>query len=164
MQLKTAILKNDSTASLVILAIVFGLFAIGMETVFNMPVKFPGHRAFPGALALLVFAEAFAPLALLLFAGVISAFLVAAGGAPMVIVAVWLVAAFLIYAISNTRLAKTIFFFVIGGLIFGGLRYLAFFKGFHHTPELIRLAGHLSFGGLAGLISFGACRGFSSRE
>ena len=155
---KQAVLRETSNLRIVALALFFGLFAIAAETVLDVPMRLPGHRAFPGALALLMFTEAFTPLMLLGLAALVSSFLVMAGGADPLTVVLWVSAVVAILGLYRTRLAKTVFFFAIGGLVYGGLRYLILSHGFHHTPELVRLSGHLGFGALAGLISYGTCR------
>jgi hypothetical protein len=156
-----AVWTEKTTVPLVLTAVSLGLLTIGLETVLHIPMKLPGHRAFVGALALLVCAEAFAPLILVAFAGAVSTFLVVAGGAPPISIAVWMAAALVIWKLGGTRLQNSVAIFLLGGLVFGFFRYLALMKGFHHTPELIRLGGHLGFGGAGGLISFGIARTFS---
>jgi hypothetical protein len=155
-----------STGTLVALAILLGAFAIGQELVFDIPLKLPGHRALPGALALLVFAEAFAPLMIVLFAAIVSTSLLALGlgdGGPL-IAAVWIGAALALFAMMHTRLRDTPWRFLLGGLAFGLLRYLSVLPGFHHTPELARIAGHLGFGLLGGLVAFALSRGLARKQ
>ncbi len=156
-----SILSEKSTMPLVIAAIAMGLLTIGMETVLSVPMRLPGHRAFVGALALLVCAQAFAPLVLVGFAAAVSSFLVLAGNANPLSIVVWVVAALVIWKMTTTKLNRSIALFLLCGLLFGMLRYLAMFKGFHHTPELVRLGGHLGFGGAGGLLSYGITRAFS---
>ncbi len=162
--LTRAITTERSTVSLMTLAIIFGLFTLAMESAFHIPVKLPGHRAFVGALALLTFAEAFAPVMLIGFAGMISAILVLGMNAHPLTAVVWVSAAIVIWLLGKTRRTRvrshayTAAYFLLCGLLFGLFRYLAMMKGFHHTPEVIRMAGHLGFGSFAGLISFGATR------
>lgn len=149
------VLGERSTTSLVVLAIVFGLLTTGLETVFHISVKLPGHRAFPGALALLIFAEAFAPLMLIGFAGLVSAILVTTGHADTLAIGVWVVTAVTIYGVSRTRLAHSLFYFVLCGLVFGLLRYLSNSWGFHHTPDAVRIGGHMGFGAIGGFMAYG---------
>ena len=155
------VFNETRSTRLVVAAILIALTVLAMETVLAVPLKLPGHRALPGAIALLVFAEAFAPLLVLGLAATISAVLVLGQAASPLIFAVWVVAALVVVALQRTRLAHTVFFFLAGGLVFGLLRYLAMAKGLHHTPDLIRLAGHLAFGGLGGAVSFGLVRGLA---
>ena len=152
------VLGERSTTSLVVLAILFGVFTIGLETVFHVSVKLPGHRAFPGALAMLVFAEAFAPLMLIAFAGLVSTILVASGHAQLLAIGVWMITALAIFGVNRTKLAHSLFYFVLCGTVFGLLRYLSSSWGFHHTPEMIRVGGHMGFGALGGFLAFGVAR------
>jgi hypothetical protein len=158
-----ALVANDSPASLrlVIVALLIGALALALETVLNVPLKLPGHRALPGALALLLFAQAFAPLVLLGLAALVSTVLVVAGGQPVLVLAVWGLSAAGIAILGRTPIAQKAVYFLVGGLLFGLLRYWLLSSGMHHTPELIRLAGQLGFGGLGGAISLGLSRGLS---
>lgn len=158
-----ALVVNDSPASLrlVIVALLIGGLALALETVLNVSLKLPGHRSLPGALALLLFAEAFAPLVLLGLAAMVSTVLVVAGGQPVLALAVWGLSAGGIAILGRTPMAHKAVYFVAGGLLFGLLRYLLLSSGMHHTPELIRLAGHLGFGGLGGAISLVLSRGLA---
>ncbi len=156
--------RESSTMPLVVAAVALGLLAIAMETVLHVPMKLPGHRALPGALALLIFAQAFAPLMLLALAGAVSSILVLMGHGDPISIAVWMVAALAIWRLSGTKLERSVTLFLIGGLLFGLLRYLSMMKGFHHTPELIRLGGHLGFGGIGGLLSYGITQVFGGKR
>jgi len=163
--MKTAAFVNPrSSASLAATAIVLALLAIAMETVLDVPLKLPGHRALPGAMALLVFAEAFAPILLIAFAGVVSAALVLQGTASAPLVAVWIAAALGIAAMGRTRLAHGAAYFLLGGLLFGLLRCLSASFGWHHTPDLVRYGGHAAFGALGGLAAYGLSRVLSPPE
>ena len=46
------------------LAISVGILAVLLDTVLDVPVRLPGHRAFPGALTILLFADSFVPMVL----------------------------------------------------------------------------------------------------
>jgi hypothetical protein len=156
--------RDTSTMPLVVAALSLGLLTIAMETVMHVPMKIPGHRALPGALALLVFAQAFTPLILLAFAGAVSSMLVLTGHADPISIGVWMVAALAIWRMSGTKLERSVALFLLGGLLFGLLRYLSLMKGFHHTPEIIRLGGHLGFGGVGGLLSYGITQVFGGKR
>ncbi len=144
--------------AVVLLALAFGVFTVVAETVFHVPLKLPGHRVLPGALALLMFAEAFAPLALIGFAAAVSSVLVMSGESPAIVIAVWVVASLGIWAVGRSRIAGRFLYFLIGGVLFGGLMFMSKMMGPHHTPNLIRAAGHLGFGALGGIVSFGASK------
>jgi hypothetical protein len=156
--------RETSTMPLVAMAVSLGLLTIAMETVLHVPMKLPGHRALPGALALLVFAQAFAPLIMLALAAAVSSTLVLMGHGDPISIAVWMVAAVAIWRMSGTKLERSVVFFLLGGLLFGLLRYLSMMKGFHHTPDMIRLGGHLGFGAAGGLVSYGITRVFGGKR
>ena len=158
-----ALLTGESTATLAIIAILFGIFTLALETAFHLPVRLPGHRAFPGALALLMFAQAFAPAVLIGFATIVSAILVLGGHATWLAIGVWVLTALGLWALRNTRIGQTFAFFIFGGLLFGLLRYLSVSHGFHHTPDIIRISGHLGFGLLGGMVSLGVSRIFGTK-
>ena len=159
MSTKTRVLLGEqSTLTLATIAILFGIFTIALETAFHLPVRLPGHRAFPGALALVMFAQVFAPLVLIGFATSVSAISVLGGHSPWLAMGVWILTALGLWGLKNTKIGNSIAFFLVGGLLFGLLRYLSVSKGFHHTPELMRIAGHLGFGLLGGLTSFGVSK------
>ena len=153
-----------STAGLLIAAIIFGLFAVGLELVFDLPVKLPGHRAFPAALALLAFGEAFAPLLVVAFAAAVAIPLLVVGDGEPLTAAVWVVAALALFGLARTRLAQSAWRFPIGGLLCGLVRYLALLPALHHAPEPARIAGHLGFGLLGGMLALGASRLLAKKE
>ena len=154
----TLIMDKESSLILAVIAVAFMFLAIGLETVLNVPLKLPGHRAFAGATALLLFAEALAPYLIVVLAGLISLFFVSVTGAEILIIPLWMVSAISIIAINKTKLAHSVVYFIFIGLIFGLLRYLFLSQGFHHTPDLIRIAGHLSFGCLGRMFSLAITR------
>ena len=158
-----ALLAEESTVTLAIIAILFGIFTLALETAFHLPVRLPGHRAFPGALALLMFAQAFAPAVLLGFAAIVSSILVIGGHATWLALGVWVLTGLGLWALKNTKIGRTFVFFIVGGLLFGLLRYLSVSQGFHHTPEIIRISGHLGFGLLGGMTSLGVSRLFGTK-
>ncbi len=155
-QLKSIAVFNERAGiAKIALAVGFAIFTIALEDAFHLPVRAPGHRAFSGALALLVFAEAFTPVILIGFATVVSSILVIRGDAAPAHIIVWTATAVGIWLLDKSKTQRRILVFVAGGLLFGLLRYLSNSWGFHHTPEIIRLAGHLGFGCAGGLLSFG---------
>ena len=156
--------RDTSTMPLVVAAVSLGLLTIAMETVLHVPMKMPGHRALPGALALLVFAQAFAPFMMIALAGAVSSILVLLGHGDPISIGVWMVAAVVIWRMSGTKLERSVIYFLLGGLLFGLLRYLSTVKGFHHTPEIIRLGGHLGFGTAGGLVSYGITQVFGGKR
>lgn len=159
-----SIIRDESTLSMVLLAILCGLFALALETVFHVSLKMPGHRALPGAMALLVMAETFTPLVLFGLAVAIPAILVGFGSAGPEMLLVWIAAAAFYAAVKRTKLNRKTAYFLLGGGLFGLFRFLSLSVGFHHTPSAVRLFGHLGFGILGGLIAFGAVRGVSRKK
>jgi len=155
---------TKTTTSLLIAAILFGVFAVCLELVFDVPLRLPGHRALPGALALLVFGEAFAPLLMVAFAAAVTIPLLVFGDHSPLTASAWIAAAVALFGLMRTRLANSPWRFAIGGLAFGLMRYLTVLPGFHHTPELARIAGHLGFGLFGGLVAFGASHLLSKRD
>lgn len=151
-------LVRTETLNLPLAAVLVG--AVGLvvllESAFAIPVKLPGHRAFPGALALLVAAQTLAPLMLVVFAAAVSGSLVALGlvEAPMLVV--WVVPAVALAFFYKERMMRWVGFFILAGLAFGLARYLALSFGFHKTPNFIRLGSHLAFGALGGLSAYAA--------
>ncbi len=156
--------RKEATTPLIAAALLFATGTVVLETVFKVPVKIPGHRALPGALALLLFAEAFAPLLLCAFAAVVPTLLLAMGTGRPIAFAVWGVAAALVVLSSHRKWRSTWLWFLGLGLVFGLLRYLSLLPGFHKTPELIRLAGHLGFGLLGGGLAGGVTRLLAPRR
>lgn len=148
----------DTSTQLIVAALVLGLFVILFEGAIHLPIRLPGHRAFPGALALLVAAEAFAPLLLAVFASVIPAYLVISGQYGPWTLLVWATTALLAWRLGKTAIAQKFVYFLLCGLAFGLFSYLSKFAGFHKTPELLRVGGHLAFGALGGIASFGISR------
>ncbi|HEY3351979.1 MAG TPA: hypothetical protein VGQ83_01900 [Polyangia bacterium] len=135
--------------------------AVALETVLKVPVRLPGHRALPGAFALLACAAAFRAVPLLLFATAVPAVIALLGyhgPSPLALFAVWLLPAVAIVIAGEGRLRRSVVFFVAVGLLFGLLRLLATRHGLHHTPDLVRGAGHLAFGLLGGLGAWAATR------
>lgn len=143
---------------MVIMAVVFGLFTIHLELVFQIPLKLTGHRALPGAFTLLVFAEAFVPLAVIGFAALVSTCLVTLQLGTWSLIWVWLLAATMIISMRRWRagrIERRILYHVFCGIGFGALLWLSKPAGLHHTPELIRAGGHMLFGCFGGVCAFG---------
>ena len=119
---------------------------IHLEAVLQLPLRLPGHRVLPGALTLLLFAEALAPALLLVFAVAVPFTLTLAGAAPGWAVAAWAVPALLVVWSADRSFRKSLLWFAAVGLLFGLARYLSLGGFFHKTPAPIRLFGHLGFG------------------
>ena len=133
-------------------AVVLGaavVLTVLLESVLNVPLKLPGHRALPGAFCILLFAAALRPVPLLLFATLVPALVLLLGGRGLAgwqLFVVWLVPAGVVLLAGERRLRRSLAFFVVVGLLFGLLRYFSMAPGFHRTPELIRCGGHALFG------------------
>ena len=152
----TTLTTHRTTTGLLVAAILFGVFAVCLELVFDVSLRLPGHRAFPGALALLAFGEVFAPLLVVVFGAAMVVPLLLLGDHSPLTAFVWVAAAVALFGVMHTRIRNSPWRFAIGGLLFGLIRYLAVLPGLHHTPEPARLAGHLGFGLIGGVIAFGA--------
>ncbi len=126
--------------------------AVLLESQLRIPVKLTGHRAFPGALVLLLLWEALPPLSILVFGSALGAVVALSAQEPLL---------FLVWAIPAACLAfwrwrawrSSALFAIAVGLMFGLLRCFALPGVFHHTPEALRLGGHLAFGGLGALVA-----------
>ncbi len=134
-----------TTTQWVVLLAALGLTILA-EAVFKMPMRLPGHRVLPGALTLLLFAEALAPALLLTFAAAVPLVLTLAGYASGWAVVAWAVPALLVVWSGSRSFRRSLIWFATVGLLFGLARYLSLGGFFHKTPEPIRLAGHLGFG------------------
>ncbi len=125
-----------------------------LESVLNVPLKLPGHRALPGAFTILLFAAALRPAPLLLFAAIVPALIVLLGyrgPAPGQLYVVWLVPAALVVRAGERRLRRSVIFFIVVGVLFGLLRYFSMAPMFHRVPDFIRCGGHVLFGLAGGL-------------
>jgi len=139
-------------------AVLLGVLAVGLELAFHLSLKLPGHRALPGAAALLLFAQLASPLAVVVFAAAVSACLALLPGGDPVLILPWLLLAVVWLLLQRGR-ARGGFWLLLGlGALFGLARAGMLWGGFHQTPQLVRLAGHIFFGGLGGALSFGAYR------
>jgi len=138
----------------VVLIAAFLILTVLLETVFQSPLRLTGHRAFPGALTLLLFADTFGPALAVPFAIVIPLVLVLFGTSKPLMVVGWLAAAVFILAVGGWRVRKPLLYCLAAGLIFGlGRCFLS--GGGHHMFEAMRLAGHAFFGVLGGLAAWG---------
>lgn len=124
--------------------------ALVLESQLRLPLRLPGHRAFPGAMALVLVASATPRRVLLGFAAVVG-LVVALVSQNAALAIVWLVPAMLLCVQQPRSVAARLAMAVGAGLAFGLARYLALPGAFHHTPEAARLAGHLLFGALGSL-------------
>jgi hypothetical protein len=144
-----------------VLLLAAALLTIALETALKVPLRLPGHRALPGAFALLACAAAFRAAPLLAFALVVPGaitLLGCHGPSPLALFAVWLVPAALIATLGARRLTRSVLGFLGLGLLFGLLRYCATRHGLHHTPDLWRCGGHLAFGLLGGVGAWATTR------
>ncbi len=127
--------------------------AVLLESQLRIPMKLTGHRALPGALVLLLLWEALPPLPILVFGSALGAVVAWSTQEPLL---------FLVWAIPAACLAFWRWrgwrarapFAIAVGLMFGLLRCFAFPGAFHHTPQAVRLFGHLAFGGLGALVAY----------
>ncbi len=154
----STIVRADARAGLLVSMLAFLILTLLLETVLASPVKLPGHRALPGAMTILLFAEVFTPVFLVGFALAVPAVLAAAGFADPVMILGWLVPALLLVLLGRTRLRQSVLYFLLVGLAFGLARYLLMLPGMHRTPEILRLGGHVAFGALGGLAAHGIRR------
>jgi hypothetical protein len=163
--MKTLVRTDTANLPLALVLICSVGLVVLMESAFAISVKLPGHRAFPGALALLVAAQTLAPLMLVAFAMAVAGSLMAMGLVELPMVAVWLVPALALAFFFRERTIRWVGFFILAGLAFGLARYLSLSFGFHKTPSFIRLGSHLAFGALGGLSAYASLRlGKGKRE
>lgn len=138
------------TLPLILVTLLFAGLAVVMESQLKLPVRLPGHRAFPGAFALVLLAGR-APRTLLLgFAAVVGVVIALLSQNPLLL-AVWLLPATLLAFTQPRSVALQVAVAVAAGLAFGLLRWLSLPGVLHHTPEAARLTGHLVFGALGSL-------------
>lgn len=160
--MQSLVVKDRLTVSRVVVALACMGLAIGMEMVFATALRLPGHRAFPGAFCLLLASEMLAPLALVTLAAAVPAALAAMGYGTFWTPVYWLAACAAIAWATRKDLGQSIYSFFLMGLVFGLARFAVLSFGFHKTPEMIRLAGHLAFGATGGLGAYAAAK-FSRR-
>lgn len=138
---------------LLVAGVGFAGLTIALEAALHLPMRLPGHRALPGALALLLFAEVAPAWALALFASAVPLTLAALGHLTGATLVPWLTLGVCLLLLRDARFRHAGWFLLTCGLVFGALRYGALLALPHKTPGLVRLAGHLAFGGLGGLIA-----------
>ena len=122
------------------------------ESELRLPIRGPGHRALFGAMALGLLATTSPRLILAAFgalAGIAAAMI---SGNPLAL-AVWVVPAFLLLVVRPRPEVARATIIVAAGIGLGFVRYLSTGGLPHHTPDLIRLAGHLGFGAAGGVIA-----------
>ena len=153
MEATTTSIPRRTALTVAVLAVLFAGLTVLLEAVFHLPLKLPGHRALPGAVALVLFAEAPPPLLLLAFSAVVPLAVFALGGGPLWIVAPWLALAVLLVGLRDARWRKATWFLVVAGLLFGALRAGVLSIEVHHTPSVLRWAGHMGFGAAGGLLA-----------
>ncbi len=159
--------KRAPTVPLVLAVLVCAGLALLLESQLKLSLRLPGHRAFPAALALVLLARTVPRAALIGFAAVVGALIAAVSANPLLAL-VWLAPAVLLAGVQPRPLAGRAAVAVGAGLALGLLRYLALAGSLHHTPDAVRLAGHLAFGALGSLgVAFelrGRRRGNHSQE
>jgi hypothetical protein len=122
------------------------------ESELRLPIRGPGHRALFGALALGILAAGSPRLILAAFgalAGVAAAMI---SGNPLALLVWALPALLLVVARPNAELVKAVII-VAAGIALGFVRYFSTSGLPHHTPDIIRLAGHLGFGAAGGVLA-----------
>ncbi len=139
--------RRAPTIPLLLVVLSCAGLAMVLESRLQLPLRLPGHRALPGALALVLLAGAAPRAALLGFAGVVGVAVAVMAQSPLLAL-VWLAPATLLALGQDRSLHVRIAVAVVAGLAFGLVRYLALPDSLHHTPAVLRLAGHLAFGAL----------------
>ena len=147
--------RGVDAAKIALLA-AFVLLTLLIETVFKFPFRATGHRAFPGALTLIMFTDCFGPMLVLPFAAAVPIALYLFGFGKPLMIAAWMVPAVALAAFWRGKLRGSLIFCVVIGLLFGLARFLSLEIAAHHMPDMMRLAGHLLFGGLGGLAAYPA--------
>ncbi len=140
--------RRSHEVPLLVAAVLSVGLAVLLESQLRVPVRLTGHRAFPGALALLLLAETAPGAALIGFAAAIGAGVALLAGSPLLVV-VWVVPAAILVVAQGRPWSRSAWFLVGMGVLFGALRALSIAP--HHAPQLVRLAGHLAFGALGAL-------------
>jgi len=144
---------DRATRRWVVLAVVSTVVTLLLETRWGLHLRFPGHRALPGAFALLVVAEAAPAWMLLAYSLAMPSLVIGLGRGEPVLIVPWLGIALLLVAMRNVRWRRSLAFLVLAGLAYGALRFGVLLFGPHKTPQLVRVGGHLLFGGLGGLLA-----------
>jgi hypothetical protein len=144
---------DRATTRWVVLAVGLTVVTLLLETRWGFHLRFPGHRALPGALALLVVAESAPAWMLLAYSVAMPLLVFGLGRGDPVLIVPWLGLALLLVALQRARWRKSLWFLVVAGLAYGALRFGVLLLGPHKTPQLVRAGGHLLFGGLGGLLA-----------
>ena len=153
-----AVVRPGAGVSSVTFMVLFALTTVLLEPALSLPLKLPGHMALPGALTLLLAADVLAPAFLVGFSLIVPALLVALGHAEPWTILSWVLPATLLASLGRERWRTTLLYLLAAGVIFGLTRYLFLLPGIHRTPEILRLSGHLLFGGLGGLVAYSITR------
>ncbi len=147
----SATLARRPTTLLVVAAVIASLVSLLLELKWGLHLKLPGHRALPGALALLVVAESASPAVILVYAVAMPLAMIGLRGGEPVLLVPWLGLGLVLVATRRARFRRQLWFLVVAGLGYGALRFGVLLLGPHKTPQLVRALGHLLFGGLGGL-------------
>lgn len=151
-------LSLKKTVSFSVLVALFVLLAVGLELVFQVSLRLPGHRALPGALALILFAQIATPLALTCMCAVVCSLLMLLPGGDPILAVPWLMLLPALWLSRTSRFRDALWMFLLLGMLFGLFRAGMLWAGFHKTPQIARLSGHLFFGALGGALAFGIYR------
>ena len=160
----SSLVNEQARTPTIAFALIFVALTVGLELAAYSPLRLPGHRALPGALALLLCAEAFVPWIVVAFSVAVPALLIATGTShPLGWVAYVGTAAAIVGAAHYRRARGTdapaaTWTWLVLGLLFGGLMWLSKGTIGHKTPDAARVAGHLVFGGAGGGLAFGLSR------
>lgn len=145
-------------------AVLFALLAVGLESVFHQSVRLPGHRALPGALAMILVARATTPRAVVVFTLTVCGVLALLPASRVVAILPWLALLPLLLLSQRTRFANAAWMLVGLGATFGLLRVGMLWGAVHKTPGLIRVVGHLSFGALGGGLAWAFAKALPRAE
>lgn len=156
--------RSRSLEIRVALLVLFVGMSVLLETVFHLPVRMPGHRAFPTAVSILLFADTFGAGLLLPFAVVIPAIMYALGMNTPLMVISWVIPAAVLMIPAVRKRQESVVICIAVGVIAGLSRFLALDFGVHKQSEAIRLAGHASFGVLGGLTAWAALKAVPRKE
>ncbi|MCC6522320.1 MAG: hypothetical protein IT373_06645, partial [Polyangiaceae bacterium] len=123
--------------SLGVVAAALTVLAVLLEMSWGLPVKMPGHRALPGALALLVVAEVAAPWLILAYSVLTPLVIVWLDRGGLELLVPWVGLALLLVALKDARFRRRGWALVVAGLVYGALRY-GVLLGPHKTPQIVR--------------------------
>jgi hypothetical protein len=154
--------RPAATIPIIFMILVAAALALLAESQLKLPLRFPGHRAFYGALALgLLVGTPRAALAV--FAAVVGTAVAVLAGNPLMALMWFAPAALLTIVRPRTRVVAAALV-IAAGVAFGLLRYLSLTGLPHHTPELVRLGGHVGFGALGAVLARLGGRFFDGRH